>query len=120
MDLANAKKMSPVLIGLSRPICAVVLFGLEGVELVGDAFAIDQWLVWTLVRLPQRLVVIAPILSAFVGMAGTEMQKALFWNGCHVKFTGDTGIVAPPFIAERAHVDEIVDKLRKTMDQMAG
>ena len=47
------------------------------------------------------------------------MQKALFWNGCHVKFTGDCGIVAPPFIAETSHIDEIVDKLRTTLDQFA-
>ncbi|MEM7239294.1 MAG: aminotransferase class III-fold pyridoxal phosphate-dependent enzyme [Pseudomonadota bacterium] len=51
------------------------------------------------------------------GFHGQEMQKALFWNGCHVKFTGDTAIVAPPFIAERAHIDEIVAKLRTTLDQ---
>ena len=48
------------------------------------------------------------------------MQKALFWNGCHVKFTGDTGIVAPAFIAEHSHVDEIVDKIRRTLDQFAA
>jgi beta-alanine--pyruvate transaminase len=54
------------------------------------------------------------------GMRGQEMQKALFWNGCHVKFTGDTAIVAPPFIAERTHVDEITDKLRMTLDQFVG
>ncbi len=53
------------------------------------------------------------------GARGQEMQKALFWNGCHVKFTGDSGIVAPPFVAERSHVDEIVDKLRQTLDQFA-
>jgi beta-alanine--pyruvate transaminase len=53
------------------------------------------------------------------GARGTEMQKTLFWNGCHVKFTGDVGIIAPPFIAERNHVDEIVDKFRKTLDQFA-
>ena len=54
------------------------------------------------------------------GLRGQEMQKALFWNGCHVKFTGDTGIVAPAFIAERTHLDEIVDKFRKTLDQIAA
>jgi len=53
------------------------------------------------------------------GLRGQELQKALFWNGCHVKFTGDTGIVAPPFVAERGHIDEIVEKLRKTLDQSA-
>jgi beta-alanine--pyruvate transaminase len=54
------------------------------------------------------------------GIRGQEMQKALFWNGCHVKFTGDTGIVAPAFIAEHSHVDEIVDKFRRTLDQFAA
>jgi len=53
------------------------------------------------------------------GLRGQEMQKALFWNGCHVKFTGDVGIVAPPFVATRAHVDEIIGKLRATLDQFA-
>ena len=53
------------------------------------------------------------------GARGTAFQKALFWNGCHIKFTGDTGIVAPPFIAERSHIDEIIDKIRKTLDQFA-
>ncbi|HUF87778.1 MAG TPA: aminotransferase class III-fold pyridoxal phosphate-dependent enzyme [Thermohalobaculum sp.] len=57
--------------------------------------------------------------GAAPGARGTEMQKALFWNGCHVKFTGDTGIVAPPFVAEHTHIDEIVDKLRHTLDQFA-
>ncbi|RIA55002.1 aminotransferase class III-fold pyridoxal phosphate-dependent enzyme [Dichotomicrobium thermohalophilum] len=53
------------------------------------------------------------------GRRGQAMQKALFWNGCHVKFTGDVGIVAPQFIAERAHIDEVVDKLRRTLDEFA-
>ncbi|MBZ0162443.1 MAG: aspartate aminotransferase family protein [Notoacmeibacter sp.] len=49
------------------------------------------------------------------GIRGNELQKKLFWNGCHVKWTGDTAIVAPSFIAERAHVDEIIDCFRKTL-----
>jgi len=53
------------------------------------------------------------------GRRGQALQKALFWNGCHVKFTGEVAIVAPAFIAERAHIDEIVDKLRKTLDELA-
>ena len=52
------------------------------------------------------------------GHRGGEMQKAMFWNGLHVKWTGDNAIVAPAFIAERKHVDEIVDKFRKTLDEM--
>jgi len=51
------------------------------------------------------------------GRRGQAMQKALFWNGCHVKFTGDVAIVAPQFITERAHIDEVVDKLRRTFDE---
>ena len=49
------------------------------------------------------------------GARGTDLQKRLFWNGCHVKWTGDTAIVAPAFVAERTHVDEIVDALRRTL-----
>ncbi len=58
--------------------------------------------------------------GAAPGLRGQEMQKAMFWNGCHVKFTGDTGIVAPAFIAENTHVDEIVDRFRQTLDQFAA
>ena len=54
------------------------------------------------------------------GIRGQEMQKALFWNGCHVEFTGDTAIVAPAFVAENAHINEIVDKIRKTLDQFVA
>ena len=51
------------------------------------------------------------------GVRGTEMQKKMFWNGCHVKWTGDTAIVAPSFVAQKGHIDEIVDCLRKTLKQ---
>ena len=52
------------------------------------------------------------------GKRGGELQKKMFWNGLHVKWTGDNGIIAPAFVAERKHIDEIVDKFRKTLDQM--
>ena len=45
------------------------------------------------------------------GKRGGELQKKMFWNGLHVKWTGDNGIIAPAFVAERKHIDEIVDKL---------
>ena len=51
------------------------------------------------------------------GKHGTQLQKSMFWNGLHVKFTGDTGIVAPMFISERNHIDEIIDKFRKTLNE---
>ncbi len=52
-----------------------------------------------------------------VGVLGAKIQKEMFWNGLHVKFTGDSGIVAPAFVAEKTHIDEIVDVFRKTLDQ---
>ena len=56
--------------------------------------------------------------GATPGARGMEMQKAMFWNGLHIKWTGDNAIIAPAFIAERKHIDEIVDKFRKTLDQL--
>ena len=50
------------------------------------------------------------------GALGTQTQKDLFWNGMHVKFTGDSGIVAPPFASEKEHIDEMIDKLRMTLE----
>ena len=52
------------------------------------------------------------------GALGTQTQKDLFWNGMHVKFTGDTGIVAPPFISEKEHINEMIDKLRSTLEKV--
>ena len=52
-----------------------------------------------------------------VGRRGGRLQKDMFWNGLHVKWTGDNAIVAPAFVAERKHIDEIVDKFRKTLDE---
>jgi beta-alanine--pyruvate transaminase len=51
------------------------------------------------------------------GKHGTQLQKDMFWNGLHVKFTGDTGIIAPMFISEKNHIDEIIDKFRKTLNE---
>jgi beta-alanine--pyruvate transaminase len=53
------------------------------------------------------------------GAFGGALQKAMFWNGLSVKFTGDSAILAPMFIAEPADVDEIVGKFRATLDQHA-
>jgi beta-alanine--pyruvate transaminase len=52
------------------------------------------------------------------GRRGHALQKKLFDNGLHLKATGDCVIVAPPFIAERAHIDAIVDILRKTLQSL--
>jgi beta-alanine--pyruvate transaminase len=50
------------------------------------------------------------------GALGTQTQKNLFWNGMHVKFTGDVGCVAPAFICEKSQIDEMIDKLRQTFE----
>jgi beta-alanine--pyruvate transaminase len=52
-----------------------------------------------------------------IGKRGGSLQKDMFWNGLHVKFTGDTGIVAPMFVSERKDIDEIIDKFKSTLDQ---
>ena len=52
------------------------------------------------------------------GRRGTTLQKDLFLHGLHVKFTGDSGLIAPPFIAERSHIDELVEKLRAGLDRI--
>jgi beta-alanine--pyruvate transaminase len=49
------------------------------------------------------------------GARGHVLQKKLFDNGLHLKTTGDTALVAPPLIAERSHIDTMVDCLRKTL-----
>ncbi len=49
------------------------------------------------------------------GKRGHTLQKKLFDNGLHLKATGDSAIIAPPLIAERAHIDSIVEVLRRTL-----
>jgi len=47
---------------------------------------------------------------------GGQAQVDLFWNGMHVKFTGNNGILAPMFTCEKSHIDEMMEKLKKTLD----
>lgn len=51
------------------------------------------------------------------GVRGYEVQKRLFAAGLHVKMTGDAGIVAPPLISEREHIDELCGILREVLGQ---
>ena len=46
------------------------------------------------------------------GKAGFEAFKACYDAGVNFKATGDCLIIAPQFICEKKHIDEIVDKLR--------
>ena len=48
---------------------------------------------------------------------GTKIQKQLFENGMHVKFTGDAGIFAPPFVTTREQIDEMCSIMRKTLEE---
>jgi beta-alanine--pyruvate transaminase len=49
------------------------------------------------------------------GRRGYQLQKDLFERGLHVKATGDSLLVAPPLIADRTHVDAIVDALQAAL-----
>lgn len=49
------------------------------------------------------------------GSLGHEVQKRLYDHGLHLKSTGDSLLLAPPFIAERRHIDEIASKLRDVL-----
>jgi beta-alanine--pyruvate transaminase len=51
------------------------------------------------------------------GSRGLDLQKKLFAAGLHIKMTGDAGIVAPPLVAERAHVDQICGILRQVLSK---
>ena len=46
------------------------------------------------------------------GKAGFECFKACYEAGVNFKATGDCLIIAPMFISEKKHIDEIIDKLR--------
>ena len=51
------------------------------------------------------------------GKAGFQIYKACYNNGVNFKATADALILAPPFICEKKHIDEIFDKLRKGITQ---
>lgn len=44
---------------------------------------------------------------------GARLQRDLFFDGLHIKFTGNVAIVAPAFIAEKSHIDDLVKILHK-------
>ena len=47
--------------------------------------------------------------------AGFECFKACYEAGVNFKATGDALIIAPMFISEKKHIDEIIDKLRTSI-----
>jgi beta-alanine--pyruvate transaminase len=51
-------------------------------------------------------------LNAKPGKAGFECFKACYEAGVNFKATGDCLLIAPMFISEKKHIDEIIDKIR--------
>jgi len=50
------------------------------------------------------------------GKAGFQVYKTCYENGINLKATGDALVLAPPFISEKKHIDEIFDKIRKSIN----
>ena len=46
------------------------------------------------------------------GKAGFQAYKKCYETGVNFKATGDCLIIAPQYICEEKHIDEIIDKLR--------
>ena len=53
--------------------------------------------------------------GATPGARGHLLQQRLWDAGLHLKTTGDCAILAPAFVAEKAHIDEIGGKLRAAL-----
>ena len=46
---------------------------------------------------------------------GSKVYQNLFWSGLHVKATGDTLIIAPPFVMEESDMQLLYDLLNKEL-----
>ena len=53
------------------------------------------------------------------GKAGFQTFKHCYDAGVNFKNTGDTLIIAPQFICEKKHIDEIIEKLRSGISSYA-
>lgn len=53
--------------------------------------------------------------GAAPGARGYDALKRLFEAGLLLKWTGDTGILAPALVAEESHLDEMVERLRAVL-----
>jgi len=56
--------------------------------------------------------------GAAPGARGGQVQEKLFWNGLHIKFTGDTGLIAPPLIVTREEIDRMIAILRGVLSEI--
>ena len=59
-------------------------------------------------------------LDGLPGSRGLDFQKRLYRNGLHLKMTGDSGLIAPPLVSEKRHVDQLCDIVRKTCNESLG
>lgn len=81
------------------------------------AFALEDIDIVTDIRGIGMMVGIDVAPGAAPGVRGAKIQKQLFANGMHVKFTGDAGIFAPPFVSTRDQIDEMCAILRTTLEE---
>lgn len=89
-----------------------------------SAYFLDQ--LWTLQDLPIVTDIrgygmmggfdVAPMGSP--GKRGHALQAKLFDAGVHIKTTGDAVVVAPPFVMEAGHIDQLVDTFRRVLKTM--
>ncbi|MBH88870.1 MAG: aspartate aminotransferase family protein [Magnetovibrio sp.] len=80
------------------------IFDLEGIDAITD------------IRGYGLFAAVDLIVEGAPGIAGTKALKALFAAGLHIKFTGDTALIAPPLIAKRKDIDNIVSILREVLN----
>ena len=52
------------------------------------------------------------------GARGLALQKYLFHHGLNIKMTGDSGLIAPPFIIQEQEIDQLVTILRQALEQV--
>src|SRR5690606_15627380 len=84
--------------------------------LVGEARGLGLFGALELVRSKQPRQWVEPR-----GKVGERCRDNAIRNGLVMRATRDTMIIAPPLVITRAHIDELVDKARRTLDMtLAG
>jgi beta-alanine--pyruvate transaminase len=51
------------------------------------------------------------------GVRGPEIQRQLFNAGLHMKFTGDSALLAPAFVAEKSDIDDMLGVIREVLSK---
>jgi beta-alanine--pyruvate transaminase len=55
---------------------------------------------------------------AIVGIDGYGLQKSLFDRGLHIKSTGSSLILAPPFVISHDQIDRLISTIEKRLEQV--